>query len=73
MVRTALLSGATKDVDFLVRLQYMDDEIELPSSLVCVVNLCSPDTSLHIILYLNGVFVATSFEIVCKMGVGILN
>ncbi len=62
MERIALLSGAIKDVDSLVRLQYMDDEIELPSSLVCVVNLCSRDTSFHIILNVNGVFMATSLQ-----------
>jgi hypothetical protein len=71
MERIALLCGAIKDVDYLVRLQYMDDEIELPSFLVLIVSSCPFDTScLHIILDLNGVLVATSFEIICKMGVG---
>jgi hypothetical protein len=71
MERTALLCGAIKDVDSLVKLQYMDGEIELPSSLVLVISLHSSNTScLHIILDLNGILVATNFEIVCKMGVG---
>jgi hypothetical protein len=71
MERTALLCRAIKDVDSLVKLQYMDDEIESPSFLVLVVSSRSSNTScLYIILDLNGVLVATSFEIICKMGVG---
>ncbi len=70
MERTALLNGAIKDVDSLVKLQYMDDEIELATSLVLVVSSHSLDMScLCIILDLNGILMATNFEIVCKMGV----
>lgn len=70
MERIALFSGAIKDADSLVKLQYMDDEIELPSSLVLVVSSCSPNMNyLRTILDWNGVLMATSFEIVCKMGV----
>jgi hypothetical protein len=58
-----------ENVESLARSQYMDDEVGLLSSSTPFVGLQSLEVNcLHIILDLNGIFVATSFEKIRNMG-----